>query len=142
MTEGKFSTGFQGQNHQNGVALYLTENPEKSLDRGRVNWAFQQETFDSDSDTVNGDDSQPRESYYGDERKERTFDVDTHSIILDISTTGFVDTVTVKTLKNVRVCKGLHAMTFMYQSVFNMLSYISFKKCFNYKVNIMSVLFS
>lgn len=110
MTEGKFSAGFQGQNHQNGVALYRTENPAKSLDKGQVNWAFQHETFDSDSDTGNGDDIHMQESHYGGEQRERTFGVDTHSIILDISTTSFVDTVTVKTLKNVRVCKGLHMM--------------------------------
>lgn len=113
MTEGKFSAGFQGQNHQNGVALYLTENPANSLDKGQVNWAFRHETYDSDSDTGNGDDSHTQELPYGDEQKERTLGVDTHSIILDISTTSFVDTVTVKTLKNVRVCKGLHIMTFM-----------------------------
>lgn len=60
---------------------------------GHVNWAFKQEAADEDSVTL--------PSLEGDVEQGRVRGSDTHSIILDISTTSFVDTVTVKTLKNV-----------------------------------------
>lgn len=92
----------------------LTENTTNSLNKGQVNWAYRHETTDSDSDMgCQGDDSHTQESHYGDEEKGRTCGLDTHSIILDISTTSFVDTVTVKTLKNVCVCQDLSMLTFI-----------------------------
>lgn len=109
MDEGKVSN----PNQQNGVALHLAENPTNSLNKGQVNCAYRHET-DSDSDMgCQGDDSHTQESHDGDEEKERTCGLDTHSIILDISTTSFVDTVTVKTLKNVCVCQDLCMLTFI-----------------------------
>lgn len=62
-------------------------------DNGHVNWAFRHEAADHDSNT------QP--SHEGDVEQGRLCGSDTHSVILDLSTTSFVDTVTVKTLKNV-----------------------------------------
>lgn len=62
-------------------------------DNGHVNWAFRHEAAAADGNT------QP--SHEGDVEQGRVCGPDTHSIILDISTTSFVDTVTVKTLKNI-----------------------------------------
>lgn len=110
MNEGKVSN----PNQQNGVALCPTENPTNSLNKGQVNWAYRHETTNSESDMgCQGDDSHTQESHYGDEEKGRTCGLGTHSIILDISTTSFVDTVTVKTLKNVCVCQDLCMLTFI-----------------------------
>uniref|UniRef100_A0A3Q3WXC3 STAS domain-containing protein n=1 Tax=Mola mola TaxID=94237 RepID=A0A3Q3WXC3_MOLML len=88
---------------QNSVALYLSEKPRESPDEGQANWAYQHDMADSESDTGcdDGDDSITRESQHGVEEKRRTCGLTTHSIILDISTTSFVDTVAVKTLKNI-----------------------------------------
>uniref|UniRef100_A0A3Q4BE59 STAS domain-containing protein n=1 Tax=Mola mola TaxID=94237 RepID=A0A3Q4BE59_MOLML len=90
MTEGKFSAG-------------LKEPNQESPDEGQANWAYQHDMADSESDTGcdDGDDSITRESQHGVEEKRRTCGLTTHSIILDISTTSFVDTVAVKTLKNI-----------------------------------------
>uniref|UniRef100_A0A3Q3WIC0 STAS domain-containing protein n=1 Tax=Mola mola TaxID=94237 RepID=A0A3Q3WIC0_MOLML len=103
MTEGKFSAGLKEPNQQNSVALYLSEKPRESPDEGQANWAYQHDMADSESDTGcdDGDDSITRESQHGVEEKRRTCGLTTHSIILDISTTSFVDTVAVKTLKNI-----------------------------------------
>ncbi|XP_070765941.1 solute carrier family 26 member 6 [Enoplosus armatus] len=100
MNERKVSAGLKGQG--NGVALSLTETSTGS--KGQVNWAYQHDTtmLDSDSDTgCHRDDSITQVSHHSDEEKRSACGSDTHSIILDISTTSFVDTVTVKTLKNI-----------------------------------------
>ncbi|KAM9350983.1 solute carrier family 26 member 6 [Symphorus nematophorus] len=101
MTEGNVSSGLKGQNQGNGVAINLTETSTK----GQVNWAYQHDPTmsDSDSDTgCHGDDSITPVSHHGaDEETGQACGSGTHSIILDISTTSFVDTVTVKTLKNI-----------------------------------------
>ncbi|XP_060930493.1 solute carrier family 26 member 6 [Limanda limanda] len=92
LTEGKVSAGLsQG----NSAAVTSTN----GLSKGQVNSAYQ---HDSDLDTgCHGDENIYEEPHYGDEEKEGTCGSDVHSIILDISSTGFVDTVTTNTLKNI-----------------------------------------
>lgn len=64
--------------------------------------AYQYDTTISDSDSGTGcDTSVTEESRQEDTERGKVSGLSTHSIILDISTTGFVDTVTVKTLKNI-----------------------------------------
>uniref|UniRef100_A0AAQ5ZHG3 STAS domain-containing protein n=1 Tax=Amphiprion ocellaris TaxID=80972 RepID=A0AAQ5ZHG3_AMPOC len=95
----KVSEETNGQRQGNGVAA-------NGLSKGRVNWAYQPDTTisESDSDTgCHGDDSITQVSHHSDEEKGKASGSGTHSIILDISTTSFVDSVTVKTLKNVCV---------------------------------------
>lgn len=77
------------------VVSSRTETSTNELDKGRVNWAYQHDATASDSDSdagchVDGSITQasPRAPA-------------THSVVLDVSTTGFVDTVAVKTLKNI-----------------------------------------
>lgn len=78
--------------------------PVNGLSNGQQNWAYQHDTTDSDSDVGSGgDDAITGQLQHADEGKGTTCGFGTHSIILDISTTNFVDTVTVKTLKNVGV---------------------------------------
>lgn len=69
--------------------------PAGGADNGHVNWAFRhEEVGDAPSGSGCRDDE-------GDVEQGRGLCSDTHSVILDLSTTSFVDTVTVKTLKNV-----------------------------------------
>lgn len=78
--------------------------PANGLSNGQQNWAYQHDTTDSDSDVGSrGDDAITGQPQHADEGKGTACGFGTHSIILDISTTNFVDTVTVKTLKNVGV---------------------------------------
>ncbi|XP_075957611.1 solute carrier family 26 member 6-like [Anarhichas minor] len=77
------------------VVSSRTETSTNELDKGRVNWAYQHDTAASDADLdagchVDGSITQasPRASA-------------THSVVLDVSTTSSVDTVAVKTLKNI-----------------------------------------
>uniref|UniRef100_A0A3P8SDM2 Solute carrier family 26 member 6 n=1 Tax=Amphiprion percula TaxID=161767 RepID=A0A3P8SDM2_AMPPE len=100
----KVSEETNGQRQGNGVALTLKETTANGLSKGRVNWAYQPDTTisESDSDTgCHGDDSITQVSHHSDEEKGKASGSGTHSIILDISTTSFVDSVTVKTLKNI-----------------------------------------
>lgn len=92
MNERRVSAG-QKRSQGNDVES-LTETPTN----GRVNWAYQHDATVSDSDSDTGGHINTRVSHSGDGEKA------THSIILDISTTSFVDTVAVKTMKNVCVC--------------------------------------
>uniref|UniRef100_A0A3Q1IK67 STAS domain-containing protein n=1 Tax=Anabas testudineus TaxID=64144 RepID=A0A3Q1IK67_ANATE len=82
----------------------LTERFPSGLGTGRVNWAFQHDPTISISDSdmgCHGDDGINQTLSDGDEEQGRVFRQGTHSIILDMSTTSFVDTVTVNTLKNI-----------------------------------------
>ena len=104
MTEGRYSTRINEPNQQNSLDLYMSEKSRGSPEEGQANWAYQHDMAESESDTgFDGDDSITPESQHGTEEKGRTCGLTTHSIILDISTTSFVDTVSVKTLKNVCV---------------------------------------
>lgn len=110
MNESNISAGLKGQSQGNVVTLRLEKTSTNDLSKGQVNWAYQYDTTmcDSDSDTgCHGDDSISHRSHYDDEEKGMPCVSGTHSIILDLSSTSFVDTVTVKTLKNVRVCQDL-----------------------------------
>nr|XP_019951741.1 PREDICTED: solute carrier family 26 member 6-like [Paralichthys olivaceus] len=97
LTEAKVSARLsQG----NGAAVTSTN----GLGKGQVNQAYQHDSImlDSNLDTgCHGDKNINQESHDGDEEKEGPCGSDIHSIILDISTTGFVDTVTTNTLKNI-----------------------------------------
>ena len=87
--------------------ISLPETSTNGLSKEQVNWAYQHDTtmLDSDSDTgFHGDDSNKQVSHHADVEKGKANGSGTHSIILDISTTSFVDTVAVNTLKNVCVC--------------------------------------
>uniref|UniRef100_A0A672YHW8 Solute carrier family 26 member 6-like n=1 Tax=Sphaeramia orbicularis TaxID=375764 RepID=A0A672YHW8_9TELE len=97
--QGKVSAGVNGLSQGNGVALHGKETSTHHLSKGQVNWAYQQDTamFDSDTECHNG-----IQNIYEDiEENEKACVSGTHSIILDMSTTSFVDTVAVKTLKNI-----------------------------------------
>uniref|UniRef100_A0A8C6WPS8 Si:ch211-117c9.2 n=1 Tax=Neogobius melanostomus TaxID=47308 RepID=A0A8C6WPS8_9GOBI len=87
-SQSKVPTGLNGHSHGNGAPSLMAET------KGKVNWAYQHDaaTLDTESDT---DTRQTQDGVSADEEQK------THSIILDLSTTSFVDTVTVKTLKNI-----------------------------------------
>lgn len=95
---------FTGSDQHYGTVLYMTAKAVNGLNKGRENWAYQHDTTDSDSDVgSHGDDAITGQPPHADEENRMTCESGTHSIILDISTTNFVDMVTVKTLKNVSV---------------------------------------
>uniref|UniRef100_A0A669B263 Solute carrier family 26 member 6 n=1 Tax=Oreochromis niloticus TaxID=8128 RepID=A0A669B263_ORENI len=91
----------KGERNGTSVAFSMTETATDGLHKGQVNLAYQPDITMSDSDSDAGYDHITEFSGHGDEAKEQACDSGTHSIILDISTTSFVDTVTVKTLKNI-----------------------------------------
>ncbi|KAI3357653.1 hypothetical protein L3Q82_016074, partial [Scortum barcoo] len=91
--DGRVSAGLEEQSQENGVALSLTETSTNGPGKGQVNWAYQHDPTMSDSDSDTG--------CHSDEEKGMGCGSGTHSIILDISMTSFVDTVTVKTLQNI-----------------------------------------
>lgn len=95
---------FTGSGQQNGTALYMIGKPVNGLSNGAENWAYHHDADDSDSDMgSHGDDALTGRSPHADEEMRMTCGSGTHSIILDMSTSNFVDMVTVKTLKNVSV---------------------------------------
>ncbi|CAN9515549.1 unnamed protein product [Ophioblennius macclurei] len=110
MTNGQISAGTKAKSAGNGAALSLTPTAVNGFEKGQVNWAYQPDTSmsDTDSDTgCPGDDSSiPHSSREGGEENATTRGSGTHSIVLDVSTTSFVDTVTVKTLKNIFIDFG------------------------------------
>ncbi|XP_068181076.1 solute carrier family 26 member 6-like [Antennarius striatus] len=84
-----------------GENIDLTENWTSDL-KGQVNLAYTHSMSDTDSGMVcQCDESINEELQQIDEEKEIAIIPGTHSIILDISTTSFVDTVTVKSFKNI-----------------------------------------
>ncbi|XP_071777170.2 solute carrier family 26 member 6 [Centroberyx gerrardi] len=104
LNEEKLSAGMNAQSQGNGMVMTLTETPANGHIKGQVNWAYQHDasTSDSDSETgCHGDDNTTQTSHSGDGEEGRGCGLGTHSIVLDLSTTSFVDTVTVKTLKNI-----------------------------------------
>ncbi|XP_070695314.1 solute carrier family 26 member 6 [Pempheris klunzingeri] len=104
MNQNKDSAGLEGLSQGHCVALSLTETSTNGLSKGQVNLAYQHDRTMSDSDSdagCHGDDSITQVSHHSDDAKGRAGRSDTHSIILDLSTTSFVDTVTVKTLNNI-----------------------------------------
>lgn len=80
----------------------LTDPTPNSFNKGQTNLAYQADMSDSDSDRSYEDFTEI--SHRGGEGDARTCGSGIHSVILDVSTTSFVDTVTVKMLKNVCLC--------------------------------------
>uniref|UniRef100_A0A8D0AD98 Solute carrier family 26 member 6, like 2 n=1 Tax=Sander lucioperca TaxID=283035 RepID=A0A8D0AD98_SANLU len=104
------STTIYYANAEMYLEALLTETSTRGHSKGQVNRAYQNDTTMSDSDSDTGShifDSITQVSKPGGEKKGKACGSSTHSIILDIATTSFVDTVTVKTLKNVCVCQDL-----------------------------------
>ncbi|TKS77695.1 Solute carrier family 26 member 6 [Collichthys lucidus] len=99
MSNGSFALK-ESQKNEVKVSASLTETSANDHN-GQVNWAYQHDTAMSDSDSDKGCHSVTQVSPHSDEEKEQACGSGTHSIILDISTTSFVDTATVKTLKNI-----------------------------------------
>ncbi|XP_046895445.1 solute carrier family 26 member 6-like [Hypomesus transpacificus] len=100
MNEGEASPRTSHLGQGNGMTLSPMEI------NGQVNWAYNRDGIGSDSDSgtddhgdaeTNETSSTGREEDDGGEWRSR----DTHTIILDFSTSSFADTVTVKTLKNI-----------------------------------------
>ncbi|KAM9855243.1 solute carrier family 26 member 6-like [Aulostomus maculatus] len=87
--------GVKGERQGGGGIFSLTQTSANGLTKGQKNWAYQHDMPPSDSD---GDDSSAQVSQHGGDRTGST--CGTHSLVLDISTTSFVDTVAVKTLKS------------------------------------------
>ncbi|KAM9506356.1 solute carrier family 26 member 6 isoform 7-T7 [Salvelinus alpinus] len=85
----------------NRTDIALTDRPTN----GQVNWAYEQQGtgLDLGSETgSHGDDAITQtSSTIGEEKRGRSSDNDTHTIILDLSTASFVDTVTVMMLNNI-----------------------------------------
>lgn len=118
MNEGKVATGLKESDQQNGAALYTMEKPKNGFTGGQANWAYQHDTTDSDSDKgSHSNDSITSELQQVEEGDGPTRGCTTHSIILDISTTSFADTVTVKTLKNVCAFQDLFMLTISQSSL-------------------------
>uniref|UniRef100_A0A3B3HQN0 Solute carrier family 26 member 6 n=1 Tax=Oryzias latipes TaxID=8090 RepID=A0A3B3HQN0_ORYLA len=81
------------------VAIFLTNTSSNGF--GHVNSAYQYDATTSEIDSGCHGENNLTPISYEHEKDGRTCMSVTHSIILDISTTGFVDTVTVKMLKNI-----------------------------------------
>nr|XP_057939553.1 solute carrier family 26 member 6 isoform X2 [Doryrhamphus excisus] len=87
-------------NDMEGDSFSLKEK-QGQVCNGQVNWAFQPDmTSNSDYSVFHCDDITEASKDSKEERRQ-AYGCGTHSIILDISTTSFVDTVAVKTLKNI-----------------------------------------
>ncbi|KAM6977810.1 solute carrier family 26 member 6 [Aplochiton taeniatus] len=85
------------QTDSNGVGLALTERS----DDGQSNFAFEHQAEPhSESESYQGISGEPS-TVGGDEENAKGFGMSSHSIILDLSTASFVDTVTVSTLKTI-----------------------------------------
>ncbi|XP_055022157.1 solute carrier family 26 member 6-like isoform X2 [Boleophthalmus pectinirostris] len=85
----KEPTGLNGHRHGNGAPSHMTET------NGQVNWAYQHDAATLETDSESDTYCQIEDEVKGNKKQK------THSIILDLSTTSFVDTVTIKTLKNI-----------------------------------------
>uniref|UniRef100_A0A3Q2PVL5 Solute carrier family 26 member 6, like 2 n=1 Tax=Fundulus heteroclitus TaxID=8078 RepID=A0A3Q2PVL5_FUNHE len=87
-------------NSQNGVVLSMTDADPNFPDKGQVNWAYHPDrvTLDSDSNTYEEITTVSHQDELGKHSNCRS---GTHSIILDVSMISSLDTVTVKTLKNI-----------------------------------------
>uniref|UniRef100_A0A8C5G9F5 Solute carrier family 26 member 6-like n=1 Tax=Gouania willdenowi TaxID=441366 RepID=A0A8C5G9F5_GOUWI len=91
LANGKLSEETKGQ--ENITVISLKETAVNGFSKGQVNRSYHPDTTMSDSDSDTG--------CHGNEENEEASGSHTQSIILDLSTTSFVDTVTVKTLKNI-----------------------------------------
>lgn len=105
MNNGKIPAGTKGESAGNGVTLCLTPTAVNGFAKGQANWAYHVDTSMSDTDSDTGchddDSSIPQPSQEGDGEEVKSPGSGTHSIVLDVSASSFVDTVAVKTLKNI-----------------------------------------
>ncbi|XP_017270564.1 solute carrier family 26 member 6 [Kryptolebias marmoratus] len=100
LNEGNVFTVTIDKNNQKDGAFNLTESATNSFNKGQTNLAYEHMS-DSDSDTCDHNyEDITKVSYQGGEDG-RACRSGIHSIILDLSTTSFVDTVTVKMLKTI-----------------------------------------
>lgn len=101
LNEGSVFTVTLDKTNQKDVAVNLADSTTNSFNKGQTNLAYQADTNMSDSDSDHSYEEIPEISYHGGEGDPCRSGL--HSVILDVSTTSFVDTVTVKMLKNVRL---------------------------------------
>ncbi|XP_068453338.1 solute carrier family 26 member 6-like [Clinocottus analis] len=87
--ERKVSAGQKGHREGDAVLSSQTETPMN----GHVNWAYRHDAAATDLEL--------HEAPHSGEGEGKPRESATHSVILDVSTTSFVDTVAVKTLKNI-----------------------------------------
>ncbi|XP_077369630.1 solute carrier family 26 member 6-like [Festucalex cinctus] len=89
----------EGQNFKH-VPLKPTQSPANGFNKGQINWAYQSDTM---PDPISDKGCQYYDSLTqaSNDKKGPNNAPGPHSIILDVSTTSFVDTVAVKTLKNI-----------------------------------------
>ncbi|KAM6925159.1 solute carrier family 26 member 6 [Xenentodon cancila] len=97
--EGSISAETKEKNIQNGATLSLTDTTTNGQSKGQVNWAYQPDSNISDSGSRFKESITPVSPH--DEKKGEACELVTHSIILDVSSTSFVDTATAKTLTNI-----------------------------------------
>ncbi|XP_061592008.1 solute carrier family 26 member 6-like [Cololabis saira] len=97
--EGNISAATKEKSIKNGVASSPTDTTTNGLSKGQLNLAYLSDSTLSDSGCHFNENIGPVSP--ADEKKGEACELVTHSIILDISTTSFVDTATAKTLTNI-----------------------------------------
>ncbi|XP_007557755.1 solute carrier family 26 member 6-like [Poecilia formosa] len=90
----------KNKDNQNGVVLSTPDTDSDISGKGQINWGYHSNrvTSDSDSDSY---EVFTVDSNQGEGGKKSSCRSGTHSIILDVSVTSSMDTVAVKTLKNI-----------------------------------------
>uniref|UniRef100_A0A3B5PWX5 Solute carrier family 26 member 6 n=1 Tax=Xiphophorus maculatus TaxID=8083 RepID=A0A3B5PWX5_XIPMA len=90
----------KNKDNQKGVVLSMADTDSDVSGKGQVNWGYRSDkvTSDSDSDSY---EVVTVDSKQGEDGKQSSYRSGTHSIILDVSVTSSLDTVAVKTLKNI-----------------------------------------
>uniref|UniRef100_A0A3B5LM17 Si:ch211-117c9.2 n=1 Tax=Xiphophorus couchianus TaxID=32473 RepID=A0A3B5LM17_9TELE len=90
----------QNKDNQKGVVLSMADTDSDISGKGQINWGYCSDkvTSDSDSDSY---EVFTVDSKQGEDGKQSSYRSGTHSIILDVSVTSSLDTVAVKTLKNI-----------------------------------------
>uniref|UniRef100_A0A3B3WQ23 STAS domain-containing protein n=1 Tax=Poecilia mexicana TaxID=48701 RepID=A0A3B3WQ23_9TELE len=90
----------KNKDNQNGVVLSMPDTDSDISGKGQINWGYHSNrvTSDSDSDSY---EVFTVDSNQGEGGKKSCCRSGTHSIILDVSVTSSMDTVAVKTLKNI-----------------------------------------
>ncbi|XP_008412083.1 solute carrier family 26 member 6-like [Poecilia reticulata] len=90
----------KNKDNQNGVVLSMPDTDSDVSGKGQINWGYHSDkaTSDSDSDSY---EVFTVDSNHGEGGKKSSCRSGTHSIILDVSVTSSMDTVAVKTLKNI-----------------------------------------
>lgn len=91
----------KNKDDQNGVVFSMADTDSDISSKVQINWGYQTDkvTSDSDSDSYEVVTVASNQGEVG----KSSYRSGTHSIILDVSVTSSLDTVVVKTLKNVRL---------------------------------------